>query len=903
MISIFQHIETIFGNYYFLIGVNTLSFFLKSSIIFVIIKQKLSNIITHHTCLIFLLWVLIGSIFTDIAWLIKLLSLTFFPSLSYKAVVFCIRLGWIFFIVQYQALSLFIESLIEKSYKIFTRQKIFLSISTFLILFFIFVSIIDRNCNKPGDQLLVETMTQSITSCYLLLGVMLITLFLINRKLRQYTLPFILKKQFNLLIQFLIVPQILSDSIHLYPSETSVVTNSFAFSGFSTIFLTGAIFYCARKIMGLRFLNAHQHVQAQPKITFVNDFKLILDQLSRVTNVKELHHITQTFFKQSLGIPITKVALYIKPLNAQDSDEEAGDIPIVNTVEHYFHSSKTAFDKVIQKETLFIYDELDFSNFYEQTPEQTIVLQFLDNINADIFLPIFHKNSLVAYIIVERYARFNEFYSNVDRDEMIVFASYLGSIINLLQSKNLDTLMEQEQELRQELYHKHQEVIQYKESIRSFLRTQKQHQIGILFYKKRNFIIGNQAAKEFLPISLQQEGHPIIKQLRQLARQTETYQSAQSCFIKDHEGASMVVSAVPHLEQQTIILTISYPDITDMIKPQVDLLHDPSKWDYLLYLQTTQSGQLINQLIPGNSELLLNFKINLLKAALSNKPILLTIPDEDLASTVELLHHISLRGTLHTVDIEKGTDMFNIANMIFGVNPLLQAKEYAQKPLLEWLNNTGTLFIKNVHHLNQDIQDRLTEYIRFGFFKLYKSDHKIVSNVRLIFSTHIPFTQLLQEEYLSHALLHELKQTTISMPPLQSLPESEFIALAEGFTQQLSPSEDPSFTNIALTEKEKARLIFKRPASLHDLKLRIQALILQKAQKMDLYQEISFASPIDTHDPDLIEAKCRGKEALKNRETFIRLWHQFNKNQNKIAAFLGVHRSSVNRRCKEYNLL
>ena len=44
---------------------------------------------------------------------------------------------------------------------------------------------------------------------------------------------------------------------------------------------------------------------------------------------------------------------------------------------------------------------------------------------------------------------------------------------------------------------------------------------------------------------------------------------------------------------------------------QIDLLKDPSKWDYLLYLETTKSGQLINQLIPGSGENLLNYKINL----------------------------------------------------------------------------------------------------------------------------------------------------------------------------------------------------------------------------------------------------------------------------------------------------
>ena len=122
----------------------------------------------------------------------------------------------------------------------------------------------------------------------------------------------------------------------------------------------------------------------------------------------------------------------------------------------------------------------------------------MSTINADIFLPIYENEKLIAYIIVERHARVKSFYSNVERDELIVFGSYLGNIINLLQNKNLDVLIEQEQHLRKELYHKHQEIEQYKESIKSFLRKSKTKHIGILFYKNRQFSYGNQAAKELI---------------------------------------------------------------------------------------------------------------------------------------------------------------------------------------------------------------------------------------------------------------------------------------------------------------------------------------------------------------------------------------------------------------------
>jgi len=61
--------------------------------------------------------------------------------------------------------------------------------------------------------------------------------------------------------------------------------------------------------------------------------------------------------------------------------------------------------------------------------------------------------------------------------------------------------------------------------------------------------------------------------------------------------------------------------------------------------------------------------------------------------------------------------------------------------------------------------------------------------------------------------------------------------------------------------------------------------------------------PIETSDSKLIEAAQLGKHALKDKKTMTMLWEKFNKNQNKIAEFLEVNRSSVHRRCKLYHLI
>jgi two-component system NtrC family response regulator len=296
---------------------------------------------------------------------------------------------------------------------------------------------------------------------------------------------------------------------------------------------------------------------------------------------------------------------------------------------------------------------------------------------------------------------------------------------------------------------------------------------------------------------------------------------------------------------------------------------------------------------------MLNFKIALLKTALSKQAALLDVPDDDLTSIVELLHTISLRETLHTINLQHITDHSDIATKLFGTNPILRSSD--QRPLLDVLHDNGTLFIKNIHLLDLETQLLLAEFIQQGLYRPYKGDQKVPSNTRILCSTNQNLPLLVRDGKFLPELLHELKRNTLTMPQLITIPHEELFNLADGFA--LQAMQTYTFQNLlALTDKDKMKLVYKQPTSLQELKARVHQILLLKSKENNIEEEADFDPTYQITDPVLSEAARLGKYALKDPKIMSTLWHKF-QNQNKIANFLGVNRSSVNRRCREYNLI
>jgi len=897
---------------HFLLGVIIISFFVKTYFLILLILQGLVSLTTRKPW-IFLLGTLAGSMFGDIAWVVKLIREILIPDFSYTIVIFFIRVAWAFLIIQYQSLSFFIQSLTEKNFTLNRLHKLLLIVSSGFVGYFLYIALfnsmltneiarIHQLATQPGTSAPLEIAIMRYVIVYLLNLLVFPGLYFTFNKIKSTQLPKILKKQLKIFIVYLLIPYLIVEFLqasyfifntmhaYLYP----VVT-------ISTLLLTYTIYYCMKKVMTFRFLNITEHVQSPPNVDIISDFKNALEQLSHTTTLQELSHITQIFFKEAFNIPPRNNILFIRNFSPfmQQPVKESHTIEL--SVEHFLRTHKTTFFKFIKTNQILVYDEIVFSHFYKGTTTSSAIIKFLDEIHADIFIPIYNHDKITAYLIIDKKARINDCYSKIERDEMLVFINYLANTINLLQNKNIEVLIQQKKELEEEIYFKHQEINQYKESVRSFFRSNKQpKQAGIIFYKNRHFTYGNQAAKELIKININhQEGHPLTKTFRAIAQKVNAFKSPQSCLGKDGNGNTLIITGMLHLDQNSSILTVSYPDITDIITKKIDYLTNPAKWNYLLYLETTTLGHHINKFIPGSGRTLLNFKIELLKVALSKKAILLDVPEEDLLPIVKLLHHLSSRETLHILNLKELTKNTDAGTKLFGMNPVF-AHDVQECPLLTKLNEVGTLFIKNVHLLDRETQEYFGEFIRYGFYRIFKSDQKISSNVRIICSTRQNVQQLIQENG-AQSLFGKLKKNKLTMPSLMTLSEEELLSLAEGFAKQAIKTN--MFKNLlSLTEKDKNKLLSKRPASLQEFKTKIQQLLIQKSKKSKIYQEEQFDPAYTVTDPELITASQLGKQALKDQKIMTLLWNKF-KNQNKIATFLGVNRSSINRRCKEYNLL
>lgn len=447
-----------------------------------------------------------------------------------------------------------------------------------------------------------------------------------------------------------------------------------------------------------------------------------------------------------------------------------------------------------------------------------------------------------------------------------------------------------------------QEINQCKESLRLLIRSAAQKKIGVIFYKARQFVFGNQQAQELININLNiYIGHPISKACKQVVDSVERFQTTQSRTVTDNAGDKIIISGMPYLERTHVILLIYHQEAPDLIADQLNKLQDPSCWDYLFYLHSTEAGRLINSLIPGIGDSVLNFKIELLKITLSLKATLLDIPSEDLMNMVELIHSVSMRSNLHIIDLEEPQKTSDLMIALFGLNNFFDAQRNNEIPIMKKLNETGTLFIKNIHYLDRETQETLANFIRFGFFTCYKGKQKTFSDVRIICSSNQPLVTLVHKGIFSDNLYTVMQKSVLTIPPVCSLPHNELVDLFDGFVQQVTTNK-PIEKLVEFSEKEISTIINMAPSSFLELKRRVLNLIAQKNKKSNLGDKNRTDVACLISDPELAEIARLGKHALKNEKYMAILWNKFN-NQNKIATFLGVNRSSVSRRCKHYKLI
>lgn len=835
--------------------------------------------------------ILTSAMYVDITWIISLaneLQLIYIDKITTLSLVL---VGWACSIIQYAALAFFIRILISPQSTMNTKHKFIMFTSAVMCCLFIYFAINQPELRSITHYIL--TAGGAIYAMFLLIPRLIYTI----ASLRKKTLPKIAMQQAKLLLYLWIVPFAFFEFLQatfmiLAPFELFKYPSAFM-SVVSTIILSAGLLYSARRIVNIRFLNNEEHVQAKTSIPFVDQFQVLLGNLAQANTFANLETHIQIFLATSLAIPRTKTYVYARPIG----DEKIGtqNNVITTTVESFFSLCKERpelLDMVRQAKVL-IYDEIAYTNFYTQDKTQERIIAFLEEINADIFLPLYEQNNIIGYIIVERNAR-NELYNHVERDEFIILGRYVSNIVYLMQNKNLHALVEHEKRIHEYLHQVQQKEARYKESV-SFFTGNKQDNIGIIFYKYRRFNFANEAAHKIITININtQQGHPLTKAIKDVVEQVELHQIPVHRLAKDAHNNPLALYGCVGFEHNNIIITAYTPGITDILNTQeVALLKDPTDWEYLLYLKTTQAGHIVNQLIPGRTKPLLDIRIQILKAALSKKAILIHAHSDDEELIAQTIQRITGE-KMYTYTLHKDDNPADVATTLFGINSLFDTM--TNRPLCEQYNNTGILYIKNIQYLNQELQKELNSLITYGQYKPYKSDHTLQANVRLICSSPSSF----EESLFSKSLYLNLSENLITIPTLHTLTEMEFMALVDGIAENILQTQ--ALKNmLELGKKDKSHILYDRPESLKALTQKIEAAIINKSKKNHVYTQTTLDPEYNITDPELLQAARLGKRALKDEKLMLLLWDKF-RSQNKIATFLGVNRSSVNRRCKDFNL-
>lgn len=894
-LDFFQHLPhafIVFGDILnsstFSILLQAVSFSVLFSVAYHLTKLFYSQQDFQHSQHLFIFFMIptLAIMLENIAWTIKFLL----PKTTIARIIICA--AWILSCFKFHSLAIFLEKITEKNTRLRSYHKA-LFILEFLLCFGF---IADCICLITYDShLSIAHYFENATFALWFIGIIPSVMMILN-KLTQNHIPIVLKKQLQILFLYLIIPHLLCIVFEFFPKIVYQEQHNIAFATLGIIFITSTLYFCYQRIMQFRFLNLSDHVQTKPavNISFTPNIKEIIDELNFATNAQELHLVTQNFFSEQLHIPKKRVFLYIRNEDEQSADQKL--------IELFLNNPNVGFDPlaIVSSHKILIAHEIDFDAFYSENAIVTEFSQFLKKMNSDIFIPILNNKKLVAYIIIKK-DKTQTIYNLEEQNKMVVFAQFLAPAIYLLSQKNIYKLMQEAKEIKEDLYAKHQEVNQYKESIKKLLKDRIENHIGIIFYKQKHFSLRNQEAQQLIGVNPNlNQSHPTTATLINIAQQVEKFKSTQSLCMTMHNGNKLIVTAMPYTEQAGgVLITVRPPEATDIIKMQLDALSDPTHRDYLLYLETTEAGKLINKLLPSQHEALLQIKIELLQAALQKNALLLQSHPDDIVDIASLIHQISLKESFHILNLQ-GMQNLDCATKLFGVNPLLQAQQ--EPALLEKFDN-GTLLIKNIEHLDIMSQQKLAYFIRYGIFTPLKSEQRKFSDVRIICSTERNAQELVQRGQLTPELYKELQKSSLTLPSLLNLDQADLSDLIDGFMHQAL--QDNSKQNFApLNIKDKDLLFQKRVESISEFKKKIHNLMMLKSQEQSISQEmLSTKKSFDTATcPELQLAAQLGKDALKDSKLMSILWDKLG-SQTKIADLLGVNRSSVNRRCKDYNLV
>jgi len=237
---------------------------------------------------------------------------------------------------------------------------------------------------------------------------------------------------------------------------------------------------------------------------------------------------------------------------------------------------------------------------------------------------------------------------------------------------------------------------------------------------------------------------------------------------------------------------------------------------------------------------------------------------------------------------------------LFGYKKGAFTGAYQDKPGRFYLANKGTLFLDEIGDMALNLQAKLLRVLQEKTIEPIGGTKSIRIDVRIIAATNKDLTQLMKEKKFREDLYYRLNVIKINLPPLRKRKEdiplladfflAKFNQLYHKRILQISPEVLSIFTN------------YDWPGNVRELENVVErAVILAKNKEItlkDLPEELNLL-----HAPSTSNNPLKTNKQELEKKLLIQTLQKYANNKTKAAKALGIHKTTLYRKLKKYNLL
>ena len=207
----------------------------------------------------------------------------------------------------------------------------------------------------------------------------------------------------------------------------------------------------------------------------------------------------------------------------------------------------------------------------------------------------------------------------------------------------------------------------------------------------------------------------------------------------------------------------------------------------------------------------------------------------------------------------------------------------------------GTLFLDEVGNLTMEMQQMLLRTIQERRYRPTGAKEDQTANVRIVAATNEDLHKAVAEKRFRQDLLYRLQEYVITVPPLRDCRE-DIMPLAEFFREIANQELERSVKGFDATAC-KALLAYPWPGNVREFKQKVLSAVLHTEDDMITENELELGG-----EQTATSAGFTLKSSEEEKDRILRALNQADGNKRQAAKLLGIGRTTLYNKLKEYGL-